>query len=154
MLQLETTYFNRNEYTSEAIPDIFPGKLRLATTTHIYYLDVKDIVRIQSLSNYSKLFFRSGQTLVVAKVLAWFEQLLPTHHFFRVHRTHLVNLSYVEKYIPGDRSLAAMSNNEKVPVSRRKKKVLKCRLNALVQTTGSIFLADSADCADISAFSA
>jgi two-component system LytT family response regulator len=132
MLQLETTFFNRNEHAPATTPDIFPGKLRLATATHIYYLDVKDIVRIQSLSNYSKLFFHSGQTLVVAKVLAWFEQLLPAHHFFRVHRTHLVNLSYVERYIPGNSSLAAMSNNERIPVSRRRKRILKCRLNEMV----------------------
>jgi two-component system, LytTR family, response regulator len=137
MLQLETTCFNRNEYATATIPGIFQGKLRLATTTHIYYLDIHDIIRIQSISNYSKLFFRSGQTLVVAKLLAWFEQLLPAHHFFRVHRTHLVNLSYVEKYIPGDSSLAAMSNNEKIPVSRRKKKIFLAAAAAVFASAAS-----------------
>jgi two-component system LytT family response regulator len=125
MLQLETTYFNRREYNASSSLDIYPGKLRIATATHIYYLDIKDIVRIQSFSNYSKLFFLSGQTLIVSKVLAWFDEILHTRHFFRVHRTHLINLLYLKEYVAGDTALAALSNNDEIPVARRKKRELR-----------------------------
>ena len=128
MLQLETTFFKRSEHNSRKEIQMHPGKLRVATTTHIYYLDVKDIVRIQSISNYSKLFFTSGQTLLVAKVLAWFDELLTTRSFLRVHRTHLVNLHYLKQYVPGSVAIAALTNNEEVPVSRRKKKLLQQKM--------------------------
>jgi two-component system, LytTR family, response regulator len=131
MLLLETTYFNRSEYNTSASVDIYPGKLRIATATHIYYLDIKDIVRIQSVSNYSKLFFSSGQTLIVSKVLAWFDELLHTRYFFRVHRTHLINLLYLKQYVAGHTALAAMSNNEEIPVARRKKKDLREKMMVL-----------------------
>ena len=128
MLQLETTFFKRSEHNSCKEIQMHPGKLRVATTTHIYYLDVKDIVRIQSISNYSKLFFTSGQTLLVAKVLAWFDELLTTGSFLRVHRTHLVNLHYLKHYVPGSVAIAALTNNEEIPVSRRKKKLLQQKM--------------------------
>lgn len=131
MLQLETSYFKKNELSSFHQEDIHPGKLRVATTNHIYYLDVKDIIRIQSISNYSKLFFTSGQTLIVSKVLAWFENLLTTGNFLRVHRTHLVNLQHLKQYIPGTVAMAALINDEEVPVSRRKKRVLQERMMGL-----------------------
>lgn len=131
MLQLETTYFNRKEYSSDDDLDIYPGKLRIATANHIYYLDIRDIVRIQSVSNYSKLFFSSGQTLIVSKVLAYFDMMLETRHFFRIHRTHLINLVYLKHYVPGNAALAALSNNEAIPVSRRKKKDLQEKMNSL-----------------------
>ena len=131
MLQLETSYFKKNELSSCHQEDIRPGKLRVATTNHIYYLDVKDIIRIQSISNYSKLFFTSGQTLIVSKVLAWFDNLLTTGNFLRVHRTHLVNLQHLKQYIPGTVAMAALINDEEVPVSRRKKRVLQQRMMAL-----------------------
>ena len=128
MLQLETTFFRRSEHNSCKEIQMHPGKLRVATTTHVYYLDVKDIVRIQSISNYSKLFFTSGQTLLVAKVLGWFDELLATGSFLRVHRTHLVNLHYLKHYVPGSVAIAALTNNEEIPVSRRKKKLLQQKM--------------------------
>jgi two-component system, LytTR family, response regulator len=131
MLQLETTYFNRSEYNEASAVDIFPGKLRVGTATHIYYLDIKDIVRIQSVSNYSKLFFSSGQTLIVSKVLAYFDELLASRYFLRVHRTHLINLQYLKQYVPGDTALAALSNNEEIPVARRKKRALREKMMVL-----------------------
>ena len=101
-----------------------PGKLRVATVNSIYYIDVNDIVRIQSISNYSKLFFTSGKTLLVAKVLAHFDGLLTKEHFSRIHRTHLVNLSYVKQYRSGNINKISMSNDDVLPVSRKNKKIL------------------------------
>ncbi|MBC7935883.1 MAG: LytTR family transcriptional regulator [Rhizobacter sp.] len=124
MLQLETTYFKRNEEGCSQDPHIFDDKIRVATITYIYYIDIKDIVRIQSISNYSKLFFMNGQTLIVSKVLAHFDELLAGRHFSRIHRTHLVNLHYMEKYVRGKLPKIGMCNNDMLPVSRRNKKMV------------------------------
>jgi len=131
MLQPEISYFRRNELSSFSEPIIAPDKLRVATATHIYYIDIRDIVRIQSISNYSKLFFTSGQTLLVSKVLAYFEELLGGCHFSRVHRTHLVNLLYLKEYSQGDIPRIGLINNEVLPVSRRKKKLLQQKMRLL-----------------------
>lgn len=128
MLPLETTNFKKNELRCSEQSGIFLNKLRIATGSNIYYINVKDIIRIQSISNYSKLFFLNGQTLVVSKVLAYFEQLLSASHFSRIHRTHLVNLNYLEKYVHGTVPQISMSNNELLPVSRRKKKMVQQKM--------------------------
>src|SRR5258705_11729777 len=103
-----------------------PHNLNLASTTTRHLIDVRDIVRIQSISNYSKLFFRDGRTLVVAKLLRWFEQQLQARDFVRVHRTHLVNRDYICQY-RADKggSKLELTNGEKVDVSRRKAGFLK-----------------------------
>lgn len=128
MLHLETTYFKKNELGNKQDPAIFTNKLRIATAGNIYYIDVKDIVRIQSISNYSKLFFINGQSLIVSKVLAYFEALLSGSHFSRVHRTHLVNLNYLERYVHGTVPKINMITNEMLPVSRRKKKMIQQKM--------------------------
>jgi two-component system LytT family response regulator len=101
-------------------------KLYLASTTTKHVIDVKKIVRIQSISNYSKLFFRDGRTLVVAKILGWFEQQLQSRDFVRVHRTHLVNTDYICQY-RADKggSKLELTNGEQIDVSRRKAGFLK-----------------------------
>ncbi len=128
MLHLDTDYFRKNEMGANPELSTQPGKLHVATATHVYYLDVKDIVRIQSISNYSKLFFTGGQTLTVSKVLSHFDELLSGSHFSRIHRTHLVNLLYIKQYVHGNEAKIGMSTNEMLPVSRRKKKMFQQKM--------------------------
>ncbi|MBL0358068.1 MAG: LytTR family transcriptional regulator [Chitinophagaceae bacterium] len=44
------------------------------------------IIRIEASGNYSLIFFEDGSRLLTAKVLRWFQQLLPAEMFARVHR--------------------------------------------------------------------
>ena len=61
-------------------------------------IKISSIIRIEAISNYSKIFFADGKTLVVAKVLRWFDEKLPVQQFIRVHRTHFVNKSFMRQY--------------------------------------------------------
>ena|SRR5688500_4660371 len=99
-------------------------KIRIATTSHVYYIEVKDIVRIQSISNYSQIFFVSGKSMIVSKVLAHFDELLSDSHFVRIHRTHLVNLLFIKQYDKGTIPQIGLDNDEVLPVSRSRKKNL------------------------------
>ncbi len=71
----------------------------LPTSRRVEKVNVQDIIRIQSLSNYSKLFFYKGRTLVMAKVVHWFEEQLLYYHYIRSHRSHLVNEYYIQRFV-------------------------------------------------------
>lgn len=107
------------------ITTTYPGeinKLYLPSATTKHLIDVREIVRIQSISNYSKLFFSDGKTLVVAKILGWFEQQLQTKDFIRVHRTHLINTDYIHQYhTDKGGSKLQLTNGEQIDVSVRRK---------------------------------
>lgn len=98
--------------------------LKLPTSDGVCIIDDTTIIRIQSISNYSKLFFNNGKTLVVAKVLAWFEDQLSSQLFVRVHRSHLVSLQYVHKYCNRHNSRIILHDNTAIDVSRRKKRAV------------------------------
>jgi two-component system, LytTR family, response regulator len=102
----------------------------LPTNKGVEYIDTNTIIHIKALSNYSKLFFKNGQTLVVAKVLRWFEDKLPAD-FIRVHRTHVINKFFLQTNTIDDSSKIILTTGEVIEVSRRKKKfVLKNIVNA------------------------
>ena len=84
-------------------------------------INVHSIIRVQSISNYSKLFFKNGKTLVVAKVLRWFEERLATHQFVRIHRTHLVNSHCLLKFNKNGTVEIELVNGERFTVARRKR---------------------------------
>jgi two-component system, LytTR family, response regulator len=100
------------------------NRIYLPTNRGIEIILVNDIIRIQSSSNYSKLYFSNGKTLVVAKVLRWFEEQLHQYHFVRIHRTHLVNMNYMQSYQKNDGGQLLLHNGESIKVAKRKKAAL------------------------------
>ena len=82
---------------------------------------VSNIIRVESSSNYSRIFFTNEQPLLVAKILHWFEDQLPSEMFCRIHRTHLINRTHVTGVSRA--SKLALSNGDIIQMSRRKKSI-------------------------------
>ncbi len=105
-------------YKSESVNQ---HMLKLPTCKGLEFIDTSTIVRVEAMSNYSKLFFNNGKTLVVAKVLHWFEESLSAILFIRTHRTHLINKNFIRQYINADGGKLVLCNGECIDVSKRKK---------------------------------
>jgi two-component system LytT family response regulator len=117
-------------YTDEAKSPI----IVLPTCKGLMVIPVQQIIRIQSVSNYSKLFFNpamgGSKTLVVAKVLRWFQEQTCLFSFVRIHRTHFVNINFIKSYSGGKNSLLLLHNGEILSIARRKKACLAELLNS------------------------
>ena len=96
-------------------------RIGLPTGDRIEFIEVGKIIRCQGEGNYSHIFFDGNKPLLVAKTLVEFEDLLGEYSFFRVHKTHLVNLKHVVAYLKTDRGTLQLSNGDTVAISRRRK---------------------------------
>jgi len=85
---------------------------------------VKDVIRIQANDNFSDFHLVDGTKKVICRTLKFYEELLADFDFLRVHKSHLVNLQYVHRYIKGKGGQLVMSDNSEVEVSQNKKKQL------------------------------
>ncbi len=97
-------------------------KIALPTQEGIHFINIKDIIRIESESNYSVFFFEGRKKMVVSKTLKQVEELLEQYNFFRPHRSHLINMDYITTYIRGEGGTITMTDGSEVEVSRTKKK--------------------------------
>lgn len=89
---------------------------------------VKDIVRCESERNYSRVFFKNGTSVLVSRTLLDFDNLLVLHGFFRIHRSHLISLKNVNRYLKTDGGLVEMIDKTQLPVSPKFKEELLNRL--------------------------
>ncbi len=96
-------------------------KLALPMKDGYVFLGFSDIVRIESDGSYTTFFTTSKEKHVVSKHLKEFERQLPTQRFFRCHKSHIINLDCVKKFVRNDGFLVEMSDGAFVEVSRRKK---------------------------------
>jgi len=96
-------------------------KIAVPTGDGLEFIIIKTIVHIESNSNYSKLFFADGKSLLVTRLLGEFEEMLTPYNFFRIHNSHLINLSCLKRYIRGEGGQVVMQNGAVIDVARRKK---------------------------------
>ena len=125
---------NSLQMIESPLPCMYKQILHLPAISIVHQIDTRQIIRIQSMSNYSKLFFSNGKTLVVAKLLRWFEQRLPACDFIRIHRTHLVNRDYIEEYSFADRKEVALKNGEKIGIAKRRKTEFVKHINSFTKS--------------------
>ena len=108
------------------------GKInRIALTTLEGYIIVHydDIIRCEANGNYTSVYFHDGSFLMLTKTLKHYAEKLEKHGFFRVHKTHLVNLNYIRCYVKGKNSYVELKDGSKIEVSSRKKQHLVEKLN-------------------------
>jgi two-component system LytT family response regulator len=99
-------------------------KLPVPTLEEIMYVDIDNVVRMEADSNYTNIFLADKQKITSSKTLKEFETMLMGQRFFRVHKTHIVNLNYVKKYIKGEGGYVVMADGKSLEVSRLKKSEL------------------------------
>jgi len=95
------------------------------------FINLSDIIRCDSDGNYTFFILTTGKKIIASRTLGEYEQMFSDDNFFRVHRSHLINLEHVKKYIKGEGGYVVMSDNSQVEVSRRNKNDFLERLSLL-----------------------
>lgn len=108
-----------------------PKKLVLNTSDNIYVVNIEDIIRCQSDNNYTIFYLNNNKKIVMSKTLKEYDNLLSENNFVRIHQSHLINISYIERFDKKDTGNVFMKDNSKIPVSVRKKERLIQMLNKL-----------------------
>jgi two-component system LytT family response regulator len=100
------------------------SKIALPTMEGLQLIPVNSIISCESESNYTNLHLKNKKKLLVSVTLKEVEEVLEDHSFARVHRSYLVNLNEVEKYVKGEGGYLMMSDGTTIDVSRNKKEEL------------------------------
>jgi two-component system LytT family response regulator len=96
-------------------------RITLPTFEGLRFVNIKDIVRCESESNYTKFYLITDENILVTRTLKEFEEAFTGLDFVRVHQSHLVNTKYVDRYVKGDGGNIIMADGAEVEVSRRRK---------------------------------
>jgi two-component system LytT family response regulator len=84
-------------------------------------IPVDKIVRCEGMRNYTRIIFKEDPEKVVSRTLLEFENLLTPLGFVRIHRSHLVNLVNVVRYIKAQGGLVELRTGEQLKVSSKYK---------------------------------
>ncbi|MEO0469397.1 MAG: LytTR family DNA-binding domain-containing protein [Bacteroidota bacterium] len=101
--------------------DVRRKKIALPSLEGYELLCVDDIIRLTADGSYTQIFPEGKSPILVTRKLGDFEKQLEGQSFFRIHRSHLINLNHLVRYHKGKGGFVIMSDGEHVDVSKRKR---------------------------------
>ncbi len=108
-----------------------PSRIAISTSSGIIYKKMERIFRLKAAQNYTEIYiYNEPKKILAAHNLGeYVEQFEQYPDFMQVHRSELVNLNYIEKFIRAE-SILVMKDLSEVRVSRRFKDALLERMVA------------------------
>ncbi len=96
-------------------------KIGIPTLDGIVFEQIDDIMYLQGESSYTTIFLKNNRKEVASKNIGELEDLLPPKLFCRIHKSYLININYIKKYLKGRGGSVIMEDGTSIEVSARKK---------------------------------
>ncbi|MDO7137859.1 LytR/AlgR family response regulator transcription factor [Algibacter lectus] len=97
------------------------GKITIPQLDGFEILNTADILYCKADDNYTEIYLNNNKKKLVSKTLKYFEEALTDSSFARVHKSYLVNVNEVVKYLKGKGGSVLLSNGKEIMVSASKK---------------------------------
>lgn len=122
--------FNSHYNNNKNHPNAFE-KISISATDGIHFRSIRNIVRCEAEDNYTHIYFSNGEKITASKTIKFFQEMLSNFNFYRVHKSHLINLNYMRQYVKGDGGYLIMDDNKQIEVSRRRRPAFMVAVNGL-----------------------
>jgi len=97
------------------------GKITIPQQDGFEVLETANILYCKADDNYTEIYLNNNKKKLVSKTLKYFEEALTASGFARVHKSYLVNVNEIIKYIKGKGGSVMLSNGKEIMVSASKK---------------------------------
>lgn len=106
-------------------------QIALSSSEGFVFIKLSDLIYCKGDGAYTYFFLRNDEKITVSKNIGEFEPLLAPRGFFRVHKSYLINLSEMKRYVRGEGGYVVMSNGQSVDVSKRRKEAFLATLTRI-----------------------
>ncbi len=106
-------------------------RIALPTLEGLEIFNLDDIMYCESDSNYTMFYLKNNSKFMVSRTIKEYEDILPEKQFVRIHKSYIINLLFVTKYIKGDGGDIVLSNGVCLPIARLRKDKLLEKLKAI-----------------------
>lgn len=96
-------------------------KISIPTKDGFAVVHSEEIIHLEACEGYTRIYLENGQKYLSSKNIKKFEEHLSPNVFFRIHKSHIINIQkHLIEFSRSEGNMAIMSDGSKIPVSRRK----------------------------------
>jgi len=100
------------------------GKITIPQQDGFEVIETENILYCKADDNYTEIYLNTNKKKLVSKTLKHFENALLSHNFARVHKSYLVNVNHVIRYVKGKGGYVILKSGKEIMVSASKKSEL------------------------------
>jgi len=93
------------------------GKIAITHSNGYLLADVTDIIRFEAHGNYTRIYLTDGNVLLTSKTLKRYNDQVQSPDFFRIHKTHFVNISYVKEVLNKGNGFVVLKDGTELPIA-------------------------------------
>lgn len=96
-------------------------KIAISSLESVKFVAVDQIIRIEAERSYCRIILSDKHQILSSKNMHHYELMLTEQNFVKIHRSHIINLDYVDTVLKSNGGFVKLNNGDEVPISRRKK---------------------------------
>jgi len=124
--------FNQNPGTQDSYNEILQhltdslknnkpsNRITISHTKGLKIVEDKDVRHLEASGNCTTLYFKDNTRYLDTRTLKIYENLLNSDKFFRIHKSHIINLDYLKEYLSEDGHFAVLADGKRLPIARNR----------------------------------
>lgn len=112
---------NQNAFLPTTDSGIYDEHIIISDNRTKHIVPISNIMRLESKRVYTIIYVKNNQQYVCSRNLKVVYEELHSQFFFRIHKSHVINLQEVKAYREGRGGQVIMSDNTVIDVAQRKK---------------------------------
>ncbi|MFD1061933.1 LytR/AlgR family response regulator transcription factor [Winogradskyella litorisediminis] len=94
-------------------------KIVIPSQDGLEFVKISEIIHLKGDNGYTHIYIENRKSILSSNSIGHFNKILDNQSFYLIHKSHLINLSYIEKYL--NEGYVQLSNGSKLPVSRNRR---------------------------------
>ncbi|MBU3715349.1 MAG: DNA-binding response regulator [Ferruginibacter sp.] len=97
------------------------SKIAIPTSDGYVFVEIDDIIRCEANGTYTYIYTSKRDKIIASKNIKEYQFMLPKKKFFRIHNSHLINLSKISKYTKGRGGVITLVDGTELDVASRRR---------------------------------
>ncbi|TNE54930.1 MAG: response regulator transcription factor [Bacteroidetes bacterium] len=115
------TYFRSlKDLSQNLLHNKISNRIAISHTKGLKIVEDDTITHLEASGNCTTIYFEDGSRYLDTRTLKIYEHILNPNKFFRVHKSHIINLDRLTEYLNEDGHFAVLKGGIKVPVARNR----------------------------------
>lgn len=127
----ETYFSSLKNLADRLLKNQASNRIAISHSKGVKIIEDDDITHIEASGNCSMIYFSDGSRYLDTRTLKIYEEILNSEKFYRIHKSHIINMEFIKEYHSEDGHIIELKNDVRLPVARN-------RVSAFLKTLKSV----------------
>jgi two-component system LytT family response regulator len=117
---IDTYYDSLKNLSDTLLRNKSNNRIAISHTKGLKIVEDDSISHLEASGNCTTIYFKEGSRYLDTRTMKTYESILDPTKFFRVHKSHIINLNLLAEYVNDDGHFAVLKSGLRIPIARNR----------------------------------